>query len=273
MLAVDAWSRMLAAMLERGRRAWPQLAVTPEAHATFVRRHCPEAGELDELIAEDVYLACACANGVPGAIEALEHAYARELMRDLGPLAGHEADEFRQLLRQKLFTGTPKIADYSGRGALRLWLGITAKRTYLDARKSLARRHQREEPVDAGLEHALGDDPELDYLKQRYRAEFKVAFEAALAALQPRQRNLLRLHVLHRVSIAKIAEMYAAHRMTISRWLEAARTVLLEGTRAELMKRLAIGDDELDSIMRLIDSRLDASIGRVLKSDAEPEPS
>ena len=263
-------------MHERGRRAWPQLAVTPDAYATFVRRHCPVAAELDELIAEDVYLACACANGVPGAVEALEHAYARELTRDLGPLAGDEADEFRQLLRQKLFTpigGAMKIADYSGRGALRLWLGITAKRTYLDARKSLARRQRREEPVDAGLEQALGEDPELDYLKQRYRSEFKVAFEAALAALQPRQRNLLRLHVLHRVSIVKIAEMYAAHRMTVSRWLESARAALLEGTRAELMKRLAIGDDELDSIMRLIDSRLDASVQRVLRSDAEPEPS
>jgi hypothetical protein len=73
---------------------------------------------------------------------------------------------------------------------------------------------------------------------------------------------MLRLHHLGGVTLDQLAAMYASLRHTV-RWLADVRKPA-RGTRTMLRTRLAVSADELDSIMELIGSRLDASVRRLL---------
>lgn len=72
---------------------------------------------------------------------------------------------------------------------------------------------------------------------------------------------------MERLGIDEIAGIYRVHRATAARWLARIRERLYTGTRTELMQRLAVDPREFDSVMRLIRSRLDASISAGLRAD------
>ena len=112
----------------------------------------------------------------------------------------------------------------------------------------------------------VGNDPTLDALKARYRDLFRVAFERAVARLAPHERTLLRQVVIDRVAVEDIAALHGVHRVTASRWLQRIRRALLDATRAELAGQIDATPEELDSVWRLIDSNLEASVERVLRS-------
>lgn len=227
------------------------------------------------LLLEDLLLAFACGHGVPGAIEAFEGAFGSELRRGL---PRHDegvasADDLRQLLRTKLFTGAaPKILDYGGRGPLRLWVAVTARRVYIDGGKTDRRRADKCSDVDPARLEGLHEDPELQFLKERYRTHFREAFVAGLTGLSARARNVLRLCLVERVGQGRVATMYGVHRMTVNRWLSRARADLLEQTRTELARRLGPDAGELDSVMALVASRLELTLSRLLPRDLGDEP-
>lgn len=120
---------------------------------------------------------------------------------------------------------------------------------------------------DDGLLDALAPaaDPALELVKQQSRDEFATAFRAAVAALAPRDRRLLRHQLLDGLDLDAIAKLFDVHRTTASRWLAAARDQLLAGTRAQLASRLAMSAGEVDSLLRLVHSRLDVSLEKVLR--------
>jgi RNA polymerase sigma-70 factor (ECF subfamily) len=113
----------------------------------------------------------------------------------------------------------------------------------------------------------LAEDPVLDQMRRRFQGEFRAAFQAAIAALDERQRTLLRQHFLDGVNTEQLGALYRVHRATAFRWLRDARARLLRQIRAELVTRLGIGRDELDSLLRLIDSRFEVSAERVLAAE------
>ena len=86
-----------------------------------------------------------------------------------------------------------------------------------------------------------------------------------------RQRNLLRLQVLHGCNIDDIAGLYRVHRATAARWLETVRNTLFTSTRACMIKRLRVPKEEFLSIMRLIRSQLDISLVHALSPAVEQE--
>jgi RNA polymerase sigma-70 factor (ECF subfamily) len=71
---------------------------------------------------------------------------------------------------------------------------------------------------------------------------------------------------LRGVTLEALAEIYGVHRATVTRWLTKARERLLSSTRERLGARLDIGRSEIDSVMKWIGSRLDASVSRVLRT-------
>ena len=88
--------------------------------------------------------------------------------------------------------------------------------------------------------------------------------------LDARARNLLRLHHLGGATLEQLAAMYGVHRATAVRWLADARAALARGTRRRLTASLDVSPAELDSILAMIGSRLEASVGRLLADDGEP---
>ena len=126
---------------------------------------------------------------------------------------------------------------------------------------------RRQKPIDAIADDDLldtGDDPALVALKSQHGADFKRAFQAAVAALPARDRAVLRAMIVDDRSINEIAAVYGIHRVTASRWVSEIRHALLKGTRKELRTQLSLDDSHLDSAMRMIDSNLDLSLYRLL---------
>ena len=187
-------------------------------------------------------------------------------------LSADTIDEVQQTLRARLLAGDPpKILRYVGRGSLRGLLKVSATREAI----SRLRKEGRESPGDEAILERTGErDPELQFLKERYRALFKSAFEAAIGTLEARERNLLRLHFLRKVTLEKLATMYDVHRATIVRQLASIRGAIEKETRAQMRAQLELqggprGADELDEIMDLVRSRMDVSVDRLLATVME----
>jgi RNA polymerase sigma-70 factor, ECF subfamily len=246
------------------RAAWPQIEVDAARFIAWARARADDA---DGMHAADLYLACACAQGEPRALAEFEKRYLAEVPSYLARMDVSRAtvDEVQQRLREKLLIGTPpRIADYSGRGPLGGWMRVVAIRTALD----FARAEKPHAPLDEDGPLALASpapDPELDYIKTRYRKEFKTAFQAALLQLEKRERNVLKLHFLDGLGIDEIGAFYRVHRATVARWLVRVRQILLEQTRKALAEKLRLGESELESLMNLVQSQLEVSIKRYLK--------
>ncbi|AKF04124.1 sigma-70 family RNA polymerase sigma factor [Sandaracinus amylolyticus] len=216
--------------------------------------------------AGELAIALACAAGDERAVRRFESLYLVNVPQMLAHMKLSEStlDEVVQRVREKLLVGAPpRIVEYAGLGRLPGLIKVTAVRTALtlvrDARRDV---HDETAVLELPAEH----DPELAFLAHAYRGAFREAFASAVAELDPRERNLLRLHFLDRVTLDRLATMYAVHRATIVRQLAAARAKLAERTEAALRARLHIRPDELASVMDLIRSRMDASVDRLLES-------
>src|SRR5690606_25375420 len=179
-----------------------------------------------------------------------------------------ESEDLMQRLRQKLLVGDdtvdPRIVSYGGRGDLASWVKVVAVREGLMARRG-GRRVAAED--DTQLEAAAGqNDPELDFMRGRYQHEFREAFAEALQQLEPGERNLLRYHLIDRLSIDRIAAIEGVHRATAARRLGRVRETLHGATRTHLMRRLSVEASELESILRMVRSRLEVSVRRLLQT-------
>jgi len=244
------------------------ICVEASAYASFVRERLGDQIPA-EGIAQDLYLACACLHGKAGALEAFDQRFLSQVPSFLARLesACHRVDEVQQLLRERLFVARgdapPKIADYKGQGRLASWLRVAAIRTALNLHSS---RKSQPPPSAAPAELLLASpDPELQYLRARYKEQFNEAFVTALGSLAARDRTVLRLHLLDGLNIDRIGQVFDVHRATAARWLSHAREELFEKTREALTNQLGLSATEFASIVRLIRSDLDLSVCRILR--------
>lgn len=228
---------------------------------------------IDEAAVADVYLAEACALGEAAALRRFAQLYGPELDRAIAksPTLGFSADEFRQLVMDRLFVsdgdGPPRIAKYLGKGTLKAWVRVMTSRFVID----LSRRRDRSTSSDDGLAERIGagDDTELDYLRHAYGPALDAAFEDAIASLSVRERNLLRQRYLHGLAADALARMYGVHRSTMFLWLDKARASLVDNVRKVLAQR--VPGDELESVVGMFGSKLQVSVRRMLDSRLESE--
>jgi RNA polymerase sigma-70 factor (ECF subfamily) len=252
-----------------GRTAWPEVALDTQHIADRLSARVRDDAEtkLEDLHDADLYLAMALAGGVAAAVRAFEDTLVPQIdvaLRRMR-LADGAADEVKQSVRFDLLVGDgdPKIAAYAGRGELAAWVRISTTRKAL----KLIRRGGREDTFDdVLLEHwpAATPDPRQNHLRSQYTAELKRAIRDAFAALEVRQRNVLRQHILDELTIDELAHLYRVHRATCARWLADARAELSRGTRKRLVAALGMRGDELDSLLRFLDSDIELSISRIL---------
>jgi RNA polymerase sigma-70 factor, ECF subfamily len=285
-LAVDApvldeaaVGRILAAAMADASGQWPGVDIEPETFAAYVAERLPEAQPAEQSLASmalaDLYLACAAAGSEPRALEALDQLIARAVAMagDAARAPAAARDEVAQVVRTLLLVPRPArppaLLDYTGRGPLGGWLRIIASREVV----RLVKRGGREVELDDAVlaDQALGaDDPVLRGLKERYREELADAFRAALAALGPKERTLLRYQLMDGLSIDDIGVILRVHRATAARRLARVRDALVTDTRSRLAEKLRIADDEVQSIIRLVQSELDVSIIKHLRTGVRP---
>lgn len=156
----------------------------------------------------------------------------------------------------------PRIASYTGRGPLRSWVLVVLARNVID----IARRAPSPEvPLEDRLP-AQTNDPEIEFLKEHYAEAFRDALADAVKGLSDRDRAMLGQAVIDGLDTAQIGAVYGVHRTTAGRWLGEARERLLKATRRGLMQGLSVEVAEVDSILRLIGSRLHVTFAPLLRN-------
>ena len=271
------WTRsdeLLRTALEKARAAWPALSVTDRQFIEYLAERMPPNGGLAQwlgaLQAADLYLCCACVAGDTSALETFETKVLPQVLQAITSVNSEASfvAEVQQQVRRKLLVpeqSPARIGEYAGLGPLVHWLRAVAVRTALNLRRSQGRQ-DLPVPDEALLNlPQSGADLELDYLKKRYRKDFTQAFRTALSTLTSEERNVLRLHFVEGLTLSQIGAAYQADKSTISRWIGKARQALLEGTRVELSKKFRLDSRELDSLMYLVQSQLDVSLGSLLR--------
>jgi RNA polymerase sigma-70 factor, ECF subfamily len=254
----EAVERALVEALDRARSEAPGVVHDDDAFVVELARRLPPGEGIAALRVEALWLTLAAAAGQERAVALIEQRHFGAARKALAGLGGGVADEALQRVREALFVGPrPKIAAYAGKGDLGRWIRTTAMRAAMDLLAP-----QRERPTDdegfAGF--ALpGGDPGVELMKREYGERFQVALREAMARLPPEAREELRLYYLEGLGLEQIAALEGVAASTVSRRLEKARRELRDATRAALAERLGVGDEELDSIIRLLDTRLELS--------------
>lgn len=272
----------LAGFWQAGLRAWPELAEYAESFA----EHCAErlaasqvaSNALSGVAWTDLALAYLALQGEPRALRDLSGRAQRIAARVVARGAGPDLDELMFAVEGKLFDPLDsKLSGFSGVGDLDGWLSVLTTRTWLNLKRdnkevpmepSLAAAHEvpGSAPGDLGV-RVEAQDPELAYLKELYREQFRTAFGRAAASLEPEQRNVLRAYYGQGSSIDVIAAGRGVHRATAARRVSQAREQLLSETRRLLVTELQLSRGDLESVMRLIQSQLHLTLSRVF---AEP---
>lgn len=258
----------LASVVQGVRERWPDLPIPAQEFVGYIAERLPSDGDplaaLRALHVGDLYLACGCARGEAWALAAFERDQLSQVdlfIAKAHPGAGF-AEEVKQQLRARLLVreggAAPRIAGYSGQGPLGGWLRISASRAAIDLRRA-----QKDGPLEARplAEAATVTDPELAYLKKHYRGALEEALRATLASLSPREGNILRLHFFEGLAGPAIATLYRVTDRTARRWIVEARDRILKETRARLGERLEMSASQLDTLMGLVQSQIDLSIG------------
>jgi RNA polymerase sigma-70 factor (ECF subfamily) len=265
-----ALEQRLRELCARARAAHPTLGVSDEAFVTHLARcEAPVLDVLRSVHVEDLYFACACLAGNTAALARLRADSRPVLARHLARIRGAKAifDEVEQQLWNGAFVGGvegPKLASYTGRGALGSWVGVSGQRIAL-----MILRHERVEArarqEAAAQRDLIGDDPELGAIKERFRRQFQESLEAALAALDDRDKTLYRMHLVDGLSLVHIAKVYGVHHTTVVRWVAAARERIVDEAKRHLRATLPVSSGEFASIARMLLSQLELDISQMLK--------
>lgn len=254
-----------------GRAAHPGLDVSFELFAAFAaQRAATWAGVLDR--AADLYFACACVNGIPGAAELFFETFGDRIPSYLGALGKHpdQVDEVRQIVLVRCLVPDegrpPALASYSGRGSLEGWIRATAVREALALERDRARHVPLSTPGARAEDRPAEQDRE--WLAGHYREPVVRSFTLATAALPREHRALLRLHYVHGVTTAELAQMFRVSRATLVRRLAAARDALFERVQGELHGAAGVPPEDCANVLRLVKSQVDLRLSALLRETA-----
>ncbi|MEP7122968.1 MAG: sigma-70 family RNA polymerase sigma factor [Byssovorax sp.] len=271
-LDLEAIEASLQRLLADGRAAWSSAAIDAAAFARYVaaRAPGPSAAHVDRLQGADLFLACACAAGDAGSVAAFDRRYLAPLPPALirKGIARDLADDVVQSLRERVVVGAggarAKIVDYDGRGSLAGWVRVAAIRAASNARRDEGQRATLAD--DAGGPAAMTViDPELALIKRRYGEAFQAALRDAFAALGAEERNVLRLYFTDGLNLDAIARVLGISRATAGRRMISGRAGVLEETLRLLGERLPATPTELQSLLGIVRSKLDVSLGALVR--------
>lgn len=265
--------RTLASAVTTAAREWPEVHIPPEQFVGYMAERADATlapvDAVGALCLSDLYLACGCARGDQQAIASFDADFLtklRPLLIRINPAPAF-ADEVLQELRVGLLVsgnaaGEAKIAQYRGRGSLRGWLKVAARRLAL----ALVRDLEPYADLDAAV--ATAEDPELDHLRRRYTADFRQvvrgAVSEALRQLSSEDRNLVRWHLVDATPLRKIAQVRGLNVSTVSRDYARVRGLILRRVRQALVEQTGLPDTDVDQVMGVLLSRISISLTAIV---------
>lgn len=260
---------VLADLCRAGRAAHPELRLGDAAFVAHLARcGAPVADGEDAVQAGDLFLVCAALAGEPAAVRELRRQHRPVVAKYLRPIdvSPPFLEEVEQRLWDELLVGrrdrAPKLAGYTGAGAVAGFVGVSAQRIALGMLRN--RAVEARAVAGAGRESEARADEELAFIKRRYREGFQRAIEGALGVLSDRERMIFRMHFVDGLTVDRIARAYGVSQSTMSRWLGEGRRRVLAEARGILRGSLRVTDSEFESIARLLVSQLDINVSRAL---------
>jgi len=249
-----------------GRWDWPEL-VKPELaeYSRHVQHLQTTAKELEQNGA-DVYLALACGLGDAHAVRGLQDKYFSALSNSLAR-AGFDSTTREDVLQQMLLHlcagDSPRMFTYAGKASLGAWLAITSMRFALNMRPRNCWGSIGKGSFEPERLFSDEDTPEIRLAAEKVRPAFQTALQTAIGGLAQRDRTLLRLYFLDRLTIDAMGSMYGVHRATAARWISDIRGKILEQVQLALSRDFGLAASEFDSLVLLIRSQLQLSLIRV----------
>lgn len=248
-----------SAVAEAVDRRFGDGSTDPRAVETFV------AG----LHAEDLALACACAEGRAEAWDHFVITYRPELYRAARAIAGEAgARELADSLYAELFglpgaggTRRSLLTYYHGRSRLTTWLRSVLAQRHVDTIRATRRQVSLDDP-DAGAPEpssAPAADPDVP---ERMRTA-ATCVSQALEALDAESRLRLAYYYVHGLTLAETGRLFGEHEATASRKLEKARRALRTGIAAALARH-GLGTGDVESWSDVARQAWDAALGEAL---------
>jgi RNA polymerase sigma factor (sigma-70 family) len=128
---------------------------------------------------------------------------------------------------------------FHGRSSLKTWLRAVLAQRHIDAIRAARRLESFEEddakPSANKIPKAVSVQP-FDPYRERYVSLFVRALHAALAALDPRDEQRLRLYYAKEQTLAEIGRQLAEHESSVSRNLDRIRLALRRAVEETLRK-------------------------------------
>lgn len=211
----------------------------------------------------ELLLLAACAEAQRAALETFDARYVRPTANRVSRQYSHvEPAELAQAIRERLLLGdgVKRLRSWRGRAPLNAWLRSVATRIALNSlpRAATLSLDEREwkDAVDQLISPA---NPEFALLEKGRQTELRAALREALRRLPRREKMVLRLHVFQSLSTEQLARMFNVNGATVRRWIQGARTIVLENVRSLLAHATQWSPSELDSALAGI-SKLDLGL-------------
>jgi RNA polymerase sigma-70 factor (ECF subfamily) len=129
-------------------------------------------------------------------------------------------------------------------------------------------RFQGEEALVQRFSEA--NDVEGNMLKRRHGEIFSHALSVALRELTTRDRLVLRMNVVDRISTTRIAAIYKVSQPTVSRWIQRSARTIFATVKDLVCDELEIDSRELDSLLVLVRSQIEITISQVNGDSMSP---
>jgi len=205
---------------------------------------------LGSLHLADLALACACRSGDPSAWDHFVVEQRPALYAAARALAGDEGRDLADSLYAELYglaerdgERRSQLAYFHGRSRLSTWLRSVLVQRRIDRKRQDARLEQldlQDEAAESRLPPGGGRGAAphpADFERQHFVRVTQAALDAAVTALEPRERLRLRLYYGEDLTLAQIGRVTGESEATVSRKLERGRQRLRrlveEALRAE----------------------------------------
>ena len=231
--------RFAAALERSARKALTPGTVTPQKLQNYLRA----------LHLEDLALAVACADGGEAAWEHFFASYRTYLRAAAAailhcPSASAEACDLADSLFSELYglaggKGTERslFRYFHGRSSLKTWLRAVLAQRHIDSIRAGRRFEElaEDETGDGGprTQHRPPVQP-VDPHRERYVASFTRALQTALDALDPQEKERLRLYYAEEKTLSEIGRLLGEHESSVSRHLDRVRRDLRQAVEGLL---------------------------------------
>ncbi len=195
---------------------------------------------LNQIQADDLFMAIACANGNERAWWEFDQNHRSYVERVARHLAKTEVDAqevidqvYVELYGTKIVDGerVSKFATYSGRGSLRGWLRTVIWHSLVDLHRAShdeVSLDEMTENVGEGMAHASfaeaapgGEDEMMEHLaRERYRKATVSAIESAFASLDDHEKLLLLFYHVENLKLREIARLVENEDSPLRGWFQ-----------------------------------------------------